>query len=65
MNLSAVTVLWELGAEKFANGEMRARLDLRHNLRVSRHQALHLELLWRDQEPGDTMAVGLRYQIYY
>lgn len=65
MDLSAVTVHWELGAEKFANGETRARLDLRHNLRVSRHQALHLELLWRDQEPGDTMAVGLRYQIYY
>lgn len=65
MNLSAVTVLWELGAEKFANGEMRARLDLRHNLRVSRHHALHLELLWRDQEPVDTAAVGLRYQFYY
>lgn len=65
MDAGALTLHWELGAEKFANGETRARVDLRHNLRVSRHQALHLELLWRDQQPEDTLAVGLRYQYYY
>lgn len=65
MDAGLVTLHWEVGAEKFANGETRARVDLRHNLRVSRHQAVHLELLWRDQRPQDTLAVGLRYQYYY
>ncbi|MDT0496666.1 DUF4105 domain-containing protein [Algiphilus sp. W345] len=64
-DLGALTLHWDLGAEKFANGETRVRAELRHNLRLSRHQALHLELLWRDQQPEDTLAVGLRYQYYY
>ncbi|MGQ0530697.1 MAG: Lnb N-terminal periplasmic domain-containing protein [Panacagrimonas sp.] len=64
-DLGVLTLHWELGAEKFANGEDRARVVLRHNLRVSRNQALHLEMLWRDQQPDDTLAVGLRYQYYY
>ena len=64
-DVGVTTLHWEFGAEKFANGETRARLDLRHNLRLSRNQALHLELLWRDQQPDDTLAVGLRYQHYY
>lgn len=65
LDAGPLTFHWELGAEKFANGESRARVDLRHNLRVSRHQALHLEVSWRDQRPDDTLAVGLRYQVYY
>ena len=47
------------------NGEGRVRVDLRQNLQLSRNQALHLELLWRDQRGGDAFAVGLRYQHYY
>lgn len=60
-----LTLNWELGTEKFANGETRTRLDLRHNLRLSRHQALHLEFQWRDQAPEHTTTIGLRYQHYY
>lgn len=60
-----LTLQWEVGAEKFANGEERARVNLLNNLQLSRNQALHLELLWREQEPDDTLAVGLRYQVYY
>lgn len=62
---SRLTLHWELGAEKFANGEARARVDLRHNLRVSRNQAVHVELLWRDQRQDEALAFGLRYQYYY
>lgn len=64
-DLGLVTLHWGVGAEKFANGETRLRAELRHNLRLSRQQALHFELLWRDQQPEDTLAVGLRYQHYY
>lgn len=60
-----LTLQWEAAAEKFANGEERARVNLLNNLQLSRNQALHLELLWREQEPEDTLAVGLRYQVYY
>lgn len=60
-----LTLHWELGADRFANGQSRTRVDLRHNLRLARHQALHLQLLWRDQRGDDTLAVGLRYQHYY
>lgn len=60
-----ITLNWDLGAEKFANGDTRLRAALRHNLQLSRDQALHLELLWRDQQPDDKLAVGLRYQYYY
>lgn len=57
---------WETGVEKFANGQTRGRVDLRQNLRLSRNQALHLELTWTDQrDPDDALAVGLRYQVYY
>jgi hypothetical protein len=65
LDTGLLTLHWDVGAEKFANGEHRARVNLSHNLRVSRHQALHLELLWRDQQPDDRLAVGLRYQYYY
>jgi hypothetical protein len=65
LDAGLLTLHWDVGAEKFANGEQRARVNLSHNLRVSRHQALHLELLWRDQQPDDRLAVGLRYQYYY
>ena len=65
MDAGPVILQWDLGVEKFANGELRKSVDLSHNLRVSRNQALHLELLWRDQRPDDTFAVGLRYQYYY
>lgn len=61
----AITLNWDLGAEKFANGDTRLRAALRHNLQLSRQQALHLELLWRDQQPDAKLAVGLRYQYYY
>jgi hypothetical protein len=60
-----LTAVWEAGVEQFANGQTRTRLDLQHNLRLSRNQALHLQLLWRDQRPEDALAVGLRYQYYY
>jgi hypothetical protein len=56
---------WETGVEKFANGQTRARVDLRQNLRLSRNQALHLELQWSDQRSDEALAVGLRYQYYY
>lgn len=65
MDVGTLTLNGELGAETFANGQTRLRAQLAHNLRLSRHQALHLELLWRDQRPDDTLAVGLRYQLYY
>jgi hypothetical protein len=64
-DLGPLTLHWGVGAEQFANGATRLRAELRNNLRLSRHQALHLELLWRDQRPDDTLAVGLRYQLYY
>lgn len=64
-DLGPLTLHWGLAAEKFANGETRLRAELRHNLRLSRQQALHFELLWRDQQPEDTLAAGLRYQYYY
>lgn len=64
-DLGPLTLHWGVGAEKFANGATRVRAELRNNLRLSRQQALHLELLWRDQRPEDTFAVGLRYQYYY
>lgn len=64
-DVGLLTLHWELGAERFANGQSRTRVDLRHNLRLARHQALHLQVLWRDQQPDDTLAVGLRYQYYY
>lgn len=64
-DLGALTLNWDVGADAFANGQTRLRAGLGHNLRLSRHQALHLELLWRDQRPDDTLAVGLRYQLYY
>lgn len=60
-----LTAVWEAGVEQFANGQTRTRVDLQQNLRLSRNQALHLELLWRDQDPDDALAVGLRYQYYY
>jgi len=64
-NAGPVILQWELSAEKFANGELRKIADLSHNLRLSRNQALHFELLWRDPQPDDGLAVGLRYQYYY
>ena len=60
-----LTSVWEAGVEQFANGQTRTRVDLQNNLRLSRNQALHLQLLWRDQRPDDALAVGLRYQYYY
>ncbi len=60
-----LTAVWEAGVDQFANGQARTRVDLQQNLRLSRNQALHLQLLWRDQRPDDTLAVGLRYQYYY
>ncbi len=65
MDAGLLTMHWELGAEKFANGEERVRVEMQNNFRLSRNQALNLEVLWRDQEPEDTLAVGLRYQYYY
>lgn len=65
MDAGALTQNAELGADTFANGQTRLRADLSHNLRLSRHQALHFELLWRNQQTDDTLAVGLRYQYYY
>jgi hypothetical protein len=56
---------WDAGVEQFGNGQTRGRVQLRNNLRLSRNQALHLELLWRDVRPDDTLAIGLRYQYYY
>ena len=47
------------------DGKTRTRVDLRHNLYLSRQQALHLELAWRDQQAQDVVAIGLRYQHYY
>jgi hypothetical protein len=64
-DLGPLTLHWGVGAEKFANGETRLRAELRHNLRLSQQQALHFEVLWRDQDPEDTLAAGLRYQFYY
>ena len=64
-DLGPVTMHWGLGAERFANGQTRLRAELRHNLRLSRQQALHLDVLWRDQQPEDTLAIGVRYQHYY
>ncbi len=55
----------ELAAQKFANGQQRLRATWRHNLRLDRHQALHLEMNWRDQAPRSALAFGLRYQYYY
>ena len=60
-----LTAQWEAGVDQFANGQARTRVNLQHNLRLSRNQALHLEILWRDQRPEDALAVGLRYQYYY
>jgi len=60
-----LTAAWEAGVEQFANGQVRTRVNLQNNLQLSRNQALHLELLWRDQSPDDALAVGLRYQHYY
>lgn len=66
MDAGPVTFHWESGIETFANGQSRARADLRQNLRLSRNQALHLELTWTGQrDPEDALAVGLRYQVYY
>ncbi len=65
MDAGLLTMHWELGVEKFANGEERVRVELQNNLRLSRNQALNLEVLWRDQQPEDTLALGLRYQYYY
>lgn len=65
MDAGALSLNGEVGAEAFANGQTRLRAQLGHNLRLSRHQALHLQLLWRDQRPDDRIAVGLRYQYYY
>ncbi len=64
MALGPLTLNGELGAEAFANGALRLRAELRGNWPLSRHQALHLELRWRDQRPDDTFAVGLRYLLY-
>jgi hypothetical protein len=64
-DLGPLTLHWGVGAERFVNGATRLRAELRNNWQLSRHQALHLELLWRDQRPDDTLAVGLRYQYYY
>ncbi len=55
----------ELAGEKFANGQERLRASWRHNFRLDRHQALHLEMNWRDQAPRSALAFGLRYQYYY
>lgn len=60
-----LTAHWEAAREHFANGQPRTRISLRHNLELARHHALHAEVLWRDQVPDDTLAVGLRYQCYY
>jgi len=61
----ALTLNADLGAEQFANGDTRLRAALRQNLQLSRQQALHLELLWRDQQPREEFAIGLRYLHYY
>jgi hypothetical protein len=65
LDAGPVTFHWESGVERFANGQTRARVNLRQNLRLSRDQALHLELSWRDQRADETFAIGLRYQYYY
>lgn len=65
LNAGPLTVNGEVATEKFANGEARTRVELRHNLRLSRQQALHVELQWRDQQPEHTTNIGLRYQYYY
>lgn len=65
LEVGRLTSRWEVGVDQFANGVVRTRVDLSHNLRVSRDQAIVLDLLWRDQHPDDKLAIGLRYQYYY
>lgn len=41
------------------------RVKVQNGPRLARNRALRLELLWRDQRPDDTLAIGLRYPYYY
>lgn len=65
LDLGALTVLAQVGSERFANGRSRTQAVLRHNLRIARQQALHVELGWVEQRPDEVLSVGLRYQVYY
>ena len=65
LNGGPLTFNGEVATEKFANGETRTRVVLGNNLYLSRQQALHLELQWRNQQPEHKTAIGLRYQYYY
>lgn len=65
LDAGPLTTHGEISTQRFANGQTRARVDLRHNLRLSRQQALHLEVVWRDQQPEKMLAIGLRYHHYY
>jgi hypothetical protein len=64
-DVGRVTFDWSAGSARLANGQTRTRVDLRHNLKLARHHALHLEWRWQDQQPEAVQAVGLRYQYYY
>lgn len=65
LNAGPLSFNGEVATEKFANGETRTRVVLGNNLYLSRQQALHLELQWRNQQPEHKTAIGLRYQYYY
>lgn len=65
MGAGGLTMDWTVAAEKFANGQTRTHANLQHNVQLSRHQALHLELRWREQQSAHTTTVGVRYQYYY
>lgn len=64
-DLARVTFDWSAGSARLANGRTRSHVDLRHNLKLARHHALHLEWRWQDQQPEAVQTVGLRYQYYY
>lgn len=65
LDAGPVTLHADVTAEQFANGATRYGASWHHNLRLSRQQALHFELGWREEGANVAVAVGLRYQWYY
>ena len=62
-DVGRVTFDWSASSARLANGQTRTHVDLRHNLKLARHHALHLEWRWQDQQPEAVQAV-LRHASY-
>ncbi|MCF6324768.1 MAG: DUF4105 domain-containing protein [Gammaproteobacteria bacterium] len=64
-HLSSMTTRLELAAEKFSNNSYRSRLQLRHNIPLSRNHALHLSVNGEKHTAERFVETTLAYRYHF